>query len=110
MLSARSETSTIPLFRAVGSIGMKLSLDADGRGSVRLSNPNKTDPAAGLEIADKGSHIRLERPGGASGYLFVNDAGVVPLDRQCRRKLALVAPANGEAIVQRFDSDGKLLP
>ena len=92
---------------------MELSLDADGRGSVRLSNPSKTGPTARLEIDDKGSHVKLERPGGASSYLFLNDeggSGVVLLDSQGRRKLAVVAPANGEAIVQRFDSDGKLLP
>ena len=106
------DTPTIELLPADGTIGMAISLDTDGRDSVRLNNPNANGATARLEVDVKWAQVEFDRPGGASSDLLLNDeggSGIVLLDPKGRRKLALVASPNGEATIQRFDNDGKLL-
>jgi hypothetical protein len=56
------------LLREDGAVGLNLALDAVGRPAVTLSNPTASGPAASLEIDDKGTHVKFDRPGGASAY------------------------------------------
>ena len=113
VLTTHSDAPAIELLRADGTVGMNVSLDIDGHGSVRLNNPSANGATASLEVDGKGAHVKFDRPGGASSYLFLNDegeSGVVLLDPQGRRRFAVIVPTNGEAIIQRFGTDGKILP
>jgi hypothetical protein len=71
-------------------------LDEAGRPAVQLFNPDRLHPTATLEVDDKGTHVIFTRAGGASGYLFLNNAGgsgLVLVDAQGVRRLeAVVAP------------------
>jgi hypothetical protein len=75
VMTTRSDNPVMELLRPDGSVGISVSLDANGHGSVQLSNPNTNGPVASLEIDDKGAHVKFDRPGGASSYLFLNNAG-----------------------------------
>jgi hypothetical protein len=112
-LSAKQGSPVIELLHADGTAKILVTLDEAGRPSVRLGNPDAAGPTAVLEIDDKGAHVKFDRPGGGSSYLFLNNAGgsgVVLVDTKGARRLdALVAP-DGTARIDRFGADGKLLP
>jgi hypothetical protein len=96
VLSAHDDVPAIKLLGLDGKPSATVSLDPSGRPSVTLANPNPAWPTVALEIDDKGAHLKIERPGGASSYLFLNNsggAGVVLIDAGgVRRFSATVAP------------------
>lgn len=113
LLSTRSGLPVIQLLRADGSLGLSATLDASGRGSVRIQGSDPSGPSASLEVDDKGSHVKFDRSGGASSYLFLNNAGesgVVLLDLNGKRRLNLLVQADGEPVVQRFNTQGQPIP
>jgi len=110
VLSAKDGAPSIELLREDGWSGVSVKLDVDGRPAVSLSNPNPAWPTAALEIDAKGAHVKFDRPGGASAYLFLNNAGgsgVVLVDPAGKRKLDAVVTADGTSRVQQLDDDGK---
>jgi hypothetical protein len=113
LLSAKSGSPVIEMRQVNGAPSVEVTLDTAGRPAVRLSNPDVGAPTAALEVDDKGAHVTFNRPGGASSYLFLNNAGasgVALLDTKgVRRFAALVAP-DGTAEIERFGPDGKPLP
>jgi hypothetical protein len=76
------------------------------------ANINANGPTVVLEIDGKGAHVKFDRSGGASSYLFLSDAGasgIVLIDsRGVRRLNAIIAP-DGAARIERFGPDGKPL-
>jgi hypothetical protein len=105
-----------PAFRVLGDDGtamVSIALDAGGHASLKLSNPDAKLPAASIEIDDKGAHVKFDKRGGASSYLFLNNAGesgVVLIDKLGARRLDILLPTNGDAVVRRFSSSGQPLP
>ena len=98
VLSTISGVPTVRLLREDGAPGATLSLDAAGRPAMTLSNPSTEGPTAAIEIDDKGAHVKFDRPGGASSYLFLNNSGgsgVVMLDAKGVRRLETLVDADG---------------
>src|SRR4051812_16844335 len=74
VLSARSGEPSITLLGPGGEASARIALDPRGRPSIKLDNPDPKGPTAAIEVDDKGAHVKFDRPGGASSYLFLNDA------------------------------------
>ena len=113
ILSTRSGAPEFSLLGQDGQVLLSASLDAQGFGSVQISNPAKGGPHAGLALDDKGAHVKFDRPGGASSYLFLNnegESGAVFLDAGGRRRLNLLVKPNGESAMERFDDQGHSIP
>jgi hypothetical protein len=113
LLSGKTGQPTIKFMDGDGQQGMAMALDAAGRPSVSLSNPDTAAPTATLEIDDKGAHVKFDRSGGASGYLFLNNAGesgIVLIDPEGVRRLEILAGPDGKASIERYGADGKALP
>lgn len=105
LLSALNGVPEIVLLREDGSTGARVALDAAGRPALTLLNPLAAGPHATVEIDDKGAHLLLERPGGASAYLFLNNAGgsgVVSIAADGQRLSATLA-ADGTSRIERAD-------
>jgi hypothetical protein len=86
----------------------EVALDDAGRPSVNLVNPNPSGPTASLAIDDQGAHVKFDRPGGASSYLFLNNAGesgVVLIDAKGVRRLQATVAADGTTQIERHDAD-----
>lgn len=113
LLSAKSGTPVIEILKKNGKSSAVITLDSTDHPSIKLSNPDASGSTAAIEVDDKGAHVKFDRPGGASAYLFLNNAGgsgVVLLDTSGVRRLdALVAP-DGTPKIERFDPDGKARP
>ncbi|MFM0592819.1 hypothetical protein [Paraburkholderia dilworthii] len=110
VLSASNGVPTLVLLSESGTVGATVALDAAGRPSVTLANPNPAWPTAALAVDDKGAHVKFDRPGGASSYLFLNNAGgsgVVLVDNAGRRRLNATVAADGTANVEPLSVDGK---
>ena len=105
-----------PTFRILGEAGtaiVSIALDSSGHPSIKLSNPDANLPSASIEIDAKGAHVKFDKSGGASSYVFLNNAGesgVVLIDKFGARRLDILLPTIGDAVVQRFGSTGDLLP
>jgi hypothetical protein len=105
-----------PAFRVLGEDGtamVSIALDSGGRASLKLINRDAKLPTASIEIDDKEAHVKFDKPGGASSYLFLNNAGesgVVLIDKSGARRLDILLPANGDAVVRRFGSSGQPVP
>jgi hypothetical protein len=113
LLSAKGGTPKLQLLRSDGEFGSEVSLDADGRPAVKLANADPNGPAAVIEIDDKGAHVKFDGLGGASSYLFLNNAGgsgIVLFDSQGIRRLNAVIASDGSAKIERFGPDGKAVP
>lgn len=105
-LSSIDNLPVVKLLDESGQDRINLSINQNGYGSVRLANPNALAPVAALEIDDKGAHVKFDRPGGASSYLFLNNSGgsgVVLLDSKGTRKLDILVSPSGETDVRRYD-------
>ncbi len=113
LLSAKGAAPVIEMRRADGKVTATIALDPAGRPAILLANPDGAGPMAALEVDDKGAHVKFDRPGGASSYLFLNNAGasgVVLIDPKGIRRLSATVSADGAAQVERFGADGKPLP
>jgi hypothetical protein len=113
LLSAKDGIPTIVLLRDDGTAALTARTDQAGRPAVTLANPSPTGPSAALEIDDKGAHVKFDRPGGASAYLFLNNAGasgVVLIDAKGRRRLDTMIGADGAPTIQKLGEDGGPLP
>ena len=113
VLAAPPEGPTVRLLMPDGHSRAELRLDAAGRPSLKLSSPEPTQPAAALEIDDKGAHVKFDRPQGGSSYLFLNNAGatgVVLIDTKGVRRLEAALGADGEPRIRRFDAAGHVIP
>jgi hypothetical protein len=109
LLSANSGKPVLVMLRADGQTATKVALDEAGRPSVSLINPDANGPTATLAIDDKGAHVKFDRPGGASSYVFLNNAGgsgVVLIDTKGVRRLQATVDADGITQVERNDAGG----
>lgn len=80
-----------------------IALDASDRPSIRLTNPVPSAPSASLEIDAKGAHVKFDRGGGASSYLFLNNAGssgMVLIDAQGVRRASVVVAPTGKVTIK----------
>ena len=105
-LSAAKGAPSIRMFGPDGAERMTASLNASGYGSIQITNPNESSPVASLAVDDKGAHVKFDRPGGASSYLFLNNAGesgAVFLDSSGKRSLDLLVTPSGATEVHRYD-------
>lgn len=112
-LSASDRVPAVELLDSSGQKRITLSVDKHGYGAVRLLNPNLSGPVASLEIDDKGAHVKFDRPGGASSYLFLNNSagsGLVLLDSNGSRKLDLMVRSSGETEFRRYDESHSTTP
>jgi hypothetical protein len=112
-LSASSQVPTLELLDSSGQKRVTITVDKSGYGAVLLSNPTVSGPIASLEIDDKGAHVKFDRPGGASSYLFLNNSGgsgVVLLDSKGSRKLDLMVAPSGETEFRRYDQSSSTTP
>ena len=112
LLSARSGEPVIEMLRNNSQPGLVMTLDSAGRPSVKLGNPDPAGPTAALEIDDKGAHVKFDRPGGASSYLFLNNlggSGVVILDTKGTRRIDILTAPDGSTSIDRYGSDGRLI-
>jgi hypothetical protein len=113
IMSARSGNPVIQLLETNGAIGMEVLLDSTGRPAVKLANPDSKGPTAVLEVDDKGTHVLFDRPGGASSYLFLNNAGasgVVLVDSNGVRRFDVLVGSDNNVKMEQFGADGKPIP
>jgi hypothetical protein len=109
LLSASSGKPVLMMLRADGQTATEIALDEAGRPSVSLANPDSNGPTATLAVDDKGAHVRFDRPGGASSYVYLNNAGgsgVVLIDTKGVRRLQATVDADGITQVERSDAGG----
>ena len=89
----------------------RLTLSAKhGKPAIMLGNPNADGPTAKLEIDDKGTHVRFDRPGGGNAYLFLNNlgnSGLVLTDVAGKRRLHATVAADGSSRIERLDDEGR---
>ncbi len=112
-LSTANGVPAIHLLNQDGTDRLSISLDAGGYASIKLKNPNAGGATATLEIDDKGTHVKFDRPGGASSYLFLNnvgESGVVFLDANGERKLDLLVTSAGTTEIHRYDRQPSSVP
>lgn len=110
VLSAASGTPSITLLHSDGSPQAIVSLGETGLPCVELRNPNPAHPTARLEVDDKGTHIKMDHPSGATTYLFVNNGatcGLAMEDAQRKRRLEAMVPPTGEAFIRKLDDAGR---
>ena len=113
IMSARSGNPVIQLLETNGAIGMEVLLDSTGRPAVKLANPDSKGPTAVLEVDDKGTHVLFDRPGGASSYLFLNNAGasgVVLVDSNGMRRFDVLVGSDNNVKMEQFGADCKPIP
>ena len=106
LLSAAGQGPSIVLVGRDAKPAATVALDKDDRPSVRLANPAPGAPVAAIELDDKGAHVKFDRPGGASSYLFLNNAGgsgVVLIDAKGVRRASVLVGADGKVTVQGLD-------
>ena len=109
-LSFERQKPTIQLFREDGSPALIMTLDSAQHPSVHLLNPDSTGPTIVLEVDNKGSHVKMDRPGGASSYLFLNDkgdSGVSLIDTHGVRRLLLLLKSDSTVTLQQLDDQGR---
>jgi hypothetical protein len=109
LLSASSGKPVLVMLRVDGQTATEVSLDEAGRPSVSLANPDPNGPTATLAVDDKGAHVKFDRPGGASSYVFLNNAGgsgVVLIDAKGVRRLQATVDTNGITQIERNDASG----
>jgi hypothetical protein len=113
VLSAGTDQPVIRMLRPDGKAALTLTLDPAGRPSVTLENPQEAGPKAAVEVDDKGAHVKFDRPGGASSYVFLNNSGgsgLVLIDPKGVRRLSATVAADGSATIERLGADGKPQP
>jgi hypothetical protein len=112
-LSATKGAPSIHFFGPDGKERMTASLDSSGYGSIQIANPSVSSPVASLAVDDKGAHVKFDRLGGASSYLFLNNAGesgTVFLDSKGKRSLEILVTSSGETEIHRYDQPARSQP
>ncbi len=110
ILSTEGGHPTINMLDVRGRVLMSAFLDSHGLGSIQLTNPVDGYPQAAFALDDKGAHVKFDREGGASSYIFLNnrgESGAVFLDTQGRRRLDLLVRVDGQTTIERLDDAGK---
>jgi hypothetical protein len=110
VLSVRSGNPAIELLQANGSSSASIALDAAGRPSLKLHSPAPGGLMAAIEIDEKGAHIKFDRAGGGSSYLFLNNAGgsgLVLIDAHGTRRLEALVSADGVSRTAGFGPEVK---
>jgi hypothetical protein len=108
LLSAKSGVPIFQLADANKKTNALISLDEEGRPSIRLNNPEASGPSAIIEIDNNGTHVKFDHPGGASSYLFLNNAGgsgVVFIDAKGVRRLDALVHPDGTLSVDRYEGN-----
>ncbi len=111
-LFIRSGSPILQMMRPNGEVAMTFAVDATGHPTIALTNP-ESGSSASLAVDKKGAHVKFDRPGGASSYLFLNNeggSGIVLLDNAGKRKYELLLNADGSVSTGRVDNSGKLVP
>jgi len=111
-LSATSGTPTMELLGKSGEVALTVALDATGHPAITMNNPDGGSTAS-LAVDPKGAHVKFDRPGGASSYLFLNDegvSGVVLLDRTGQRRYEVLVNADGTVTTKTSQADDKPVP
>lgn len=109
LLSAAGDGPAIVLIGRDTKPAATIALDSGDRPSVKLANPSVGAPVAAIEIDDKGAHVKFDRAGGGSSYLFLNNAGVsgvVLIDARGVRRASVLVGADGKVTVQGPDGKG----
>jgi hypothetical protein len=95
-----------------GQSSFEGALDAAGRPSMKLSNPDSAGPTATLEVVATGTHVKVHSPG------WWHEPSIL---EQCRwgrrllidtngvRRIAMIVAAEGTAKIDRCEPDGKPL-
>jgi hypothetical protein len=113
IMSARAGNPVIRVLQTNEALGIEVLLDSTGHPAVKLANPDPNGPTAVLEVDDKGTHVMFARPGGASSYLFLNNAGasgVVLVDSNGVRRLDVLVGSDNNVKMEQFGADGKPIP
>jgi hypothetical protein len=108
IMSAKSGNPVIRLLQTDGAPSAEVLLDSIGHPAVNLANPDLKGPTAALAVDDKGTHVKFDRPGGESSYLFLNNAGesgVVFVDANGVRRLNVLVGPDNDAKIERFGSE-----
>lgn len=103
LLSAAGDGPAIVLIGRNAKPAATIALDGGDRPSVKLANSSSGAPVAAIEIDEKGAHVKFDRAGGASSYLFLNNAGtsgVVLIDAKGVRRAAVTVGADGNVTVE----------
>ena len=111
-LSATSGTPSVELLGKSGEVALTVTLDAAGHPAITLNNPDGGSTAA-LAVDPKGAHVKFDRPGGASSYLFLNDegvSGIVLLDRTGQRRYEVLVNTDGSVTTKTLQADDKPVP
>ncbi|OAN59895.1 hypothetical protein A7X12_01985 [Sphingomonas sp. TDK1] len=111
VLSAADGRPAIVLIGHDAKPAATVALDGNDRPSIKLANPEPGAPTAVIEIDDKGAHVKFDRAGGASSYLFLNNAGtsgVVLIDGAGFRRASVLLGADGKVTVE--GPEGRVLP
>jgi hypothetical protein len=110
--SAASKVPTFQMLTDKGAVGLEVSMDESNHPSISLLNPDGGSTAS-LAVDDKGAHVKFDRPGGATSYLFLNDegvSGIVLADKSGKRRYELLLSADSSVTTRRFDDAGNEIP
>jgi len=113
LMSAANGAPSIVLIGHDAKPAATVQLDEQDRPSVKLTNPVAGAPTAAIEIDDKGAHVKFDRAGGASSYLFLNNAGVsgvVLIDSQGVRRVSVLLTADGKVTFDGLDGKAAAAP
>lgn len=113
LLSAATGAPSIVLIGRDAKPTATVQLDEQDRPSVTLANPVQGPPSAAIEIDDNGAHVKFDRPGGASSYRFLNNAGVsgvVLIDRQGVRRVSVLVGADGKVTIEGLSEKATAAP
>ncbi|SFK05726.1 hypothetical protein SAMN03159338_3160 [Sphingomonas sp. NFR04] len=108
LLSAAGDGPAIVLIGRDTKPAAAIALDSADRPSVKLANPSPGGPVAAIEIDDKGAHVKFDRAGGASSYLFLNNggtSGVVLIDAKGVRQAAILVGADGKVTLEGVEGN-----
>jgi hypothetical protein len=111
-LSAAAKQPTLQMLNDKGAVALQVSLDESSHPSIALVNPDGGSTAS-LAVDPKGAHVKFDRPGGASSYLFLNDegvSGVVLVDKSGKRRYELLLNDDSTVTTRRFDDAGNPIP
>jgi hypothetical protein len=87
-LSATSKSPKLQMLAENGSVALQVLLDESNHPAITLLNPDGGSTVS-MAVDPKGAHVKLDRPGGASSYIFLNDeggSGVVLVDKNGKRR------------------------